>query len=33
MTGDKVITSVQDIIVKDITDKVEDKEHFDFLLL
>ena len=27
MTGDKVITSVQDIIVKDITDKVEDKEH------
>ena len=30
MTGDKVITSVQDIIVKDITDKVEDKEHLIF---
>ena len=28
MMGDKVITSVQDIIVKDITDKVEDKEYF-----
>ena len=30
MTGDKVISSVQDIIVKDITDKVEDKEHLIF---
>ena len=30
MTGDKVITSVQEIIVKDITDKVEDKEHLIF---
>ena len=30
MTGDKVITSVQDIIVKDITDKVEDKEYLIF---
>ena len=30
MTGDKVITPVQDIIVKDITDKVEDKEDLIF---
>ena len=30
MTGDKVITPVQDIIVKDITEKVEDKEHLIF---
>ena len=30
MTGDTVITSVQEIIVKDITDKVEDKEHLIF---
>ena len=30
MTGDKVISSVQDIIVKDITDKIEDKEHLIF---
>ena len=30
MTGDKVIASVKDIIVKDITEKVEDKEHLIF---
>ena len=30
MTGDKVIDSVKDIIVKDITEKVEDKEHLIF---
>ena len=30
MTGDKVIDSVKDIIVKDITEKVEDKEYLIF---
>ena len=30
MTGDNVIASVKDIIVKDITEKVEDKEHLIF---
>ena len=30
MTGDKVIDSVKDIIVKDISEKVEDKEHLIF---
>ena len=30
MTGEKVIDSVKDIIVKDITEKVEDKEHLIF---
>ena len=30
MTGDSVIASVRDIIVKDITEKVEDKEHLIF---
>ena len=30
MTGDKVIASVKDTIVKDITEKVEDKEHLIF---
>ena len=30
MTGENVIASVKDIIVKDITEKVEDKEHLIF---
>ena len=33
LVGDSLISSVKDIIVKDITDKVEGKEQLIFLLL